>query len=96
MKKYYTFLVIGKTGSGKTTLLDAFVNYLTGVKYTDTWRWKLVDENLFKDKDGSQSQTTEIKTYYINDHKNEFNVRIIDTPGFGDTEGVSKDNQITK
>jgi polynucleotide 5'-kinase involved in rRNA processing len=43
MTKYYTLLVIGETGSGKTTLLDAFVNKLTGIDYTDQWRWKLVN-----------------------------------------------------
>ncbi len=91
--KYYTFLVIGETGTGKTTLLDAFVNYLAGMEYTDTWRWKLVDENEFVDKNSSESQTTKITCYYINDQRNkdiQINVRIIDTPGFGDTMELSK------
>ena len=90
---------MGETGTGKTTLLDAFVNYLDGMEFTDNWRWKLVDENHFIDKHTSKSQTTEMSYYYINDKRNsniEFNVKIIDTPGFGDTGGIDKDNQIVK
>ncbi len=59
-RKYYTFIVIGETGSGKTTLLDAFVNYFTGIEYTDTWRWKLVDESHLNDVSGKYSQTSSI------------------------------------
>ena len=33
--------------------------------------------------------------YYINDHLNKFNVRIIDTPEFGDTKGINVDYQFT-
>ncbi len=92
LRKYYTFLVIGETGSGKTTLLDAFVNKLAGINYYDNWRWKLVDESHLNQLTDGKSKTSEITTYYINDHKNKFNVRIIDTPGFGDTSGIKTDN----
>ena len=98
-KKYYTLLVMGETGSGKTTLLDAFVNYLAGMKYEDKWRYKLVDENHMKDKHTKDSQTTEITSYYVNyerDDGKEINIRIIDTPGLGDTKGVLQDNEIIK
>jgi signal recognition particle GTPase len=98
-KKYYTLLVMGETGSGKTTLLDAFVNYLAGMKYEDKWRYKLVNENNMKDKHTKESQTTEITNYYVNYERNEgeeINIRIIDTPGLGDTKGVLQDNKIIK
>ena len=98
-KKYYTLLVMGETGSGKTTLLDAFVNYLAGMKYEDKWRYKLVNENHMKDKHTKESQTTEITNYYVNYERNEgeeINIRIIDTPGLGDTKGVLQDNKIIK
>ena len=98
-KKYYTLLVMGETGSGKTTLLDAFVNYLAGMNYEDKWRYKLVNENQFINKHTKKSQTTEITSYYVNYERNdgeEINIRIIDTPGLGDTEGVLKDNEIIK
>ena len=101
-KRYYTLLVMGETGSGKTTLLDAFVNYLTGMNFEDEWRYKLVNENHIKDRPSGSSQTYEITYYYVNycredeHHENEINIRIIDTPGLGDTSGVLKDNEIIK
>lgn len=92
-RKYYTFLVVGESGTGKTTLLDAFVNFICGIDFHDSWRWKLVDESDIT-YGGQRSQTSEIKINYINDEKNEFNVKIIDTPGFGDTNGILEDNKI--
>ncbi len=86
---------MGETGSGKTTLLDAFVNYLDGVEFQDNWRWKLVDENHFSNKKSSESQITAITYYYVNDHV-PINIRIIDTPGLGDTAGVVQDNENIK
>lgn len=64
-RRYYTLLVMGETGSGKTTLLDAFVNYLAGINFEDEWRYKLVDENHLKDRQGNQSQTEVITSYYV-------------------------------
>ncbi len=98
-KRYYTLLVMGETGSGKTTLLDAFVNYLANINYEDPWRYKLVDENDIADLDPSKSQTSKITSYYVNyqrDDGEEINIKIVDTPGLGDTSGVLKDNEIIK
>ena len=98
-KRYYTLLVMGETGSGKTTLLDVFVNYLAGMNFDDQWRYKLVDENDIRDVPPGDSQTSEITSYYVNYQRqdgNEINIRIVDTPGLGDTGGVGKDNEIIK
>lgn len=98
-KRYYTLLVMGETGSGKTTLLDAFVNYLAGMNFDDQWRYKLVDENDIRDVPPGYSQKSEITSYYVNYQRqdgNEINIRIVDTPGLGDTGGVGKDNEIIK
>ena len=99
MKRYYTLLVIGATGTGKTTLLDAFANCLCDQQYTDHWRWKLVDESRMQAKHGSQSQTEEITYYHITDlrpNRSPCHVKIIDTPGFGDTSGMAADEAIIK
>jgi len=98
-KRYYTLLVMGETGTGKTTLLDAFVNYLTNMNFEDQWRYKLVDENDIKDKANGESQTSIITDYFVNFHREsgtEINIRIVDTPGLGDTKGILQDNKIIK
>ena len=82
---------MGETGTGKTTLLDAFVNYLTNMNFEDQWRYKLVDENDIKDKANGESQTSIITDYFVNFHREsgtEINIRIVDTPGLGDTKGI--------
>lgn len=97
--RVYTFLVIGETGGGKTTLLDAFTNFLSGMKFHDGFRWKLVDENHMKDKPAGESQTSDVTYYYLWDERvtsRKCHVRIIDTPGFGDTKGVGTDEDIVK
>jgi len=101
-KKYYTLLIDGERGVGKTTLLDAFVNFLTGMGYGDTWRYKLANENHMMDKVGAKSQTTEITYYYITDARpnipesKRIHIKIIDTPGLGDTGGMEEDERILK
>ena len=88
---------MGEIGSGKTTLLDAFVNYLADMNYDDPWRYKLVDENDIKDVPPGQSNM--ITSYYVNYQRNdgkEINIKIIDTPGLGDTKGVQQNNLIIK
>lgn len=60
-------------------------------------RYKLVDENHLKDLPPEASQTSEITSYYVNYERedgDEINIRIVDTPGLGDTGGVGKDNEI--
>jgi predicted Fe-S protein YdhL (DUF1289 family) len=98
--RVYTFLVIGETGSGKTTLLDAFTNLLANQNFKDRWRWKLVDEDHMANKQSGASQTTDVTYYYVWDERNDNNqkchVRIIDTPGFGDTSGIDVDETIVQ
>lgn len=97
--RVYTFLVVGETGSGKTTLLDAFANVLSKQRFNDQWRWKLVDENHLQAKAAGDSMTSEVTYYYLwdeRDNTKKCHVRIIDTPGFGDTAGLDMDDQIVR
>ena len=67
------------------------------MNYEDKWRYKLVNENHLKNKHTKESQTTEINSYYVNYERNdgnEINIKIIDTPGLGDTKGVLKNKEI--
>ena len=86
-------MVVGETGNGKTTLLNSLINYILGVKFEDKFRYKIIVENLSSQ---SMSQTDEVSIYYIASHKNYPPLKIIDTPGFGDTRGLTRDEIITK
>ncbi|BFU21273.1 Zeta toxin/Type II/IV secretion system protein/Elongation factor Tu GTP binding domain/Septin/AIG1 family/50S ribosome-binding GTPase, putative [Entamoeba histolytica] len=90
-------LVVGQTGSGKTTLLNSFVNALYGIKITDDFRYIIINEdNLKQNKDQSISQTSQVTIYNIKRTKRTPPIKIIDTPGFGDTRGITWDIEITK
>ncbi len=91
-----TILLMGATGSGKTTMINAIINYLFGVEWDDPFRFLLIDEQIR----GSQanSQTRDVIAYDINHReglKIPYSLTIVDTPGFGDTEGIERDEEIT-
>ena len=89
-------MVVGATGAGKSTLINGMVNYILGVQWKDDFRYKIVIE----DDKASQanSQTKHITAYTFHPMKGSavpYTFTIIDTPGFGDTEGLERDRQIT-
>ena len=88
-----TLLLIGETGSGKSTLVNAMANWAAGVEYNSPVRYRLVVEPA---KDQAFSQTQSVTSYLVSCEKYSFVLRLIDTPGFGDTSGVERDEQITK
>ena len=90
-------MVVGATGAGKTTLINAMVNYLFGVEWEDDFRFKMIVEEAAKDQ--SKSVTKWITAYTIPAQEGSpvpYTLTIIDTPGFGDTEGIERDKLIVK
>ena len=90
-------MMVGATGAGKTTLINGMVNYILGVQWKDDFRYKLVieDDNVSQ----ANSQTKEITAYTFYPMEGSdvpYIFTIIDTPGFGDTEGLERDRQITE
>ena len=77
----------------KITLFNSFVNALLGVEMNDNFRFTIISENFNKSQ--AFSQTTEVKYYNIRSIGNYKPVKIIDTPGYGDTRGIERDKEIT-
>ena len=86
-------VIMGETGTGKSTLLNSIVNYAAGVEMEDPFRFKLVTDETDRG-DQSKSQTSEISGYLIEDTVLGYDLQIWDTPGFGDTAGVERDEEI--
>ncbi|XP_016347737.1 uncharacterized protein LOC107693005 [Sinocyclocheilus anshuiensis] len=90
-KNHKTLLMVGETGTGKTTLINAIVNYMLGVKREDkVWFEITDDQGNWKD----HSSTAIITVYGVYDQKIPDDLTIIDTPGYGNTHGITFDKEI--
>jgi len=93
-------MLLGLTGSGKTTFVDALVNYVFDTRYADEFRLKLIRmtrEESAKSDHQAVSQTDNIVVYkvkHLPGMKIDYDLTIIDTPGFGDTRGVNYDKRL--
>ena len=94
--QHRTILVMGATGSGKSTLINGMMNYIFNVEWTDPFRFQLIQEQC---RSQVESQTSKITAYEIH-HSEGFRVpyslTIVDTPGYGDTKGLDRDQEITE
>ena len=88
MKNEKTIMVVGATGRGKTTLINRMINYLFGVKYSNTCRFRLIEETKLSE---TKSNTKDITKYTLYRSRLEYNITVIDTPGFDSTEGKYDD-----
>ncbi|XP_031555703.1 uncharacterized protein LOC116292500 [Actinia tenebrosa] len=90
-------MLVGATGAGKSTLINGMVNHIMGVRYEDDYRYKLVDDGETRSQ--AHSQTRLITAYKFNkDDKMQlpYKLTVIDTPGYGDTQGLERDKEITR
>ena len=84
-------MVLGATGAGKSTMINGLANYVMGVKFEDKFRFKVVTDEGSGSQAHSQTQTITAYTFYSTIL--DYNLTVIDTPGFGDTE---RDKHIIK
>ena len=89
-----SLMVVGQTGSGKTTLLNSLVNFVLNIQLEDNFRYKIIVEE--NDNDQSKSVTRYVNVYRIASHGNYPPIKIIDSPGYGDTGGIKRDYEITE
>lgn len=84
-------LMVGASGAGKSTLINAMANYLKGVKWDNEFRFKLITD------DEPRSYLTAY-TFYpaINESPIPYTFTVIDSPGFGGTDGLRRDKEITE
>ena len=90
-------LLLGATGSGKTTLVKALMNHIFGVNYKDDFRFTI--ETEIHNLSHAHSQTRLIHIYKLFPSKYSYipyPLTVIDVPGYGDTEGIEWDRQLTK
>jgi hypothetical protein len=99
ISRHRVVMVVGATGAGKTTLINGMANYLFGVEWKDHFRFKVVTDDEEGGKDQASSKTKLITAYYFPKRvgsKVPYALTIIDTPGFGDTEGLKNDKRIVQ
>uniref|UniRef100_A0A667ZTH0 Septin-type G domain-containing protein n=1 Tax=Myripristis murdjan TaxID=586833 RepID=A0A667ZTH0_9TELE len=97
LRRNRTIMVLGAAGSGKSTLINGMINYIIGVEWKDSFRFKLTDEGQLRSQ--AESQTSEVTVYKVNHQegfKTDYSLTIVDTPGFGDTRGIERDKVITE
>ena len=86
-------MLLGAKGAGKSTLINGIANYVLGVEFNDNFRFKVVTD----EGSGSQanSQTKNITAYTFYSTILDYNLTVIDTPGFGGTQ-VEEDKRIAR
>ncbi|XP_035987106.1 uncharacterized protein LOC110367889 [Fundulus heteroclitus] len=92
-----TIMLLGATGSGKSILINRMINYMVGVEWNDSFRFKLINEDSSRSQAHSQtSEVTVYEIYHQDGFKIPYSLTVIDTPGFGDTRGIDRDREITQ
>ena len=57
-RDHKVIILMGATGSGKSTLIDGMINYIFGVKWKDSFRFKCVRDDNFNVINQTHSQST--------------------------------------
>ena len=89
-------ILTGVSGSGKSLIINKFINYIYGVKFKDNFRLTLIsddeDNGDYQEPEDEASGTSFVTAYEIIWEKGfpvEFNLILIDTPGFAVDTGIA-------
>ncbi|KAK4194626.1 hypothetical protein QBC40DRAFT_318891 [Triangularia verruculosa] len=85
----------GTSGHGKSTEVNAFISYLLGGEVDDPARILVIDDRGARQ---SESVTQTVTCFRIRPLSSLFEGKtllVVDTPGFGDTRGISRDAFVT-
>ena len=80
VKDERVMMLISGTGVGKTTLINRIINYLFGIKYSDSFRFQLINEHTGLSE--TESQTKDIQIYSEQYDNIPYTLSIIYTPVF--------------
>ena len=84
-------MLVGAIGAGKRTLINGLANHILGVTWEDDFRYKVIT-----DEGSGFSQTKYITAYSFRTTNMDYNLTVVDTPGFGDTEEYENDWKIAE
>ena len=95
-----TVIMVGISGSGKSLMINNIINFMYGVDYKSDFRLKLIleeSERNEREQEGTTAMTSWVSAYDLVWQEGfpvNFNLTLIDTPGFADDKGVDYDGLI--
>lgn len=91
-KPHKTILLVGesrKLGVGKSTIINTMINHMLSVNCEDGIWYEIIETK----RNQTTSQTSEVTVYDVFTEQSPFSLTVIDTPGFGSTDGEKKDSE---
>ncbi len=89
-----TILMVGASGVGKTTLINAMFNHILDVQWEDDFRFKLIQEPKLSQTGSQTKNVTAYDLIHVKGSRVDYSLTIVDTPGFVDTRGLERDEEI--
>ena len=90
-------MMVGATGTGKTTLINGIANYIYGTQWANKFRLKVIDNEGQRSQAHGQTKYITACTFPVKeDSPLSYTLTVIDTPGFGDSDGLLHDQYIVE
>ena len=99
IRNHKVIILMGATGCGKSTLINGMINYILGVQWNNSFRFKIIHEDESFTRNQAHIQTSTVTAYTVHHQEGmtiPYSITLIDTPGYGDPRGVQRDKEITQ